>query len=333
MSDDNLLGYLLNALDSDTQREVESFVRSSDGAQQRLELLRRALEPLAADRDEIGPPPGLRMQTLARVADYRCRRLPYAPPAPPVRAHVPTRTWWRRADVLVAASLLLIALPTVPPALNYLHHQRNIVYCQNNLRGIYQGLMAYSQHHEGELPKVEDAPPRDFAGVFIPLLRDEQMLGPAISVSCPANGWHAPPPISLDALQMERISQPEQFAEHVRQMAGCYAYPLGYRERDGRLRGVHYDPSMEWLPIMADRPPFDQECQPDWQTGNSPNHAGKGQNVLFLGGHVVFWPDRKAGLYGDDIYLNKAGRPEAGIDSRDTVLGGSAFRPTLPPQD
>jgi hypothetical protein len=333
MSDDNLVGYLLNALDTDTQREIESLVRSDPDARQRLELLRRALEPLAADRDDIEPPSGLRMRTLARVAEYRCRRLPYAPPAPPVRAHVPARSWWRRADVLVAASLLLVVLPIIPPALTYLRHHRNISYCQNNLRGLYQALMAYSEHHSGDLPKVEDAPPRDFAGVFVPLLRNDNVLGPAISVACPANGSHAPPPVTMETLQMERVSQPELFAEHVRQMGGCYAYTLGHRDGDGRLCGVHYDPSMEWLPILADRPPFEQQGGFDWQTGNSPNHAGKGQNVLFLGGHVVFWPGRNAGLYGDDIYLNKAGRPEAGMDGADTVLGASEFRPSLPPPE
>ena len=61
--------------------------------------------------------------------------------------------------------------------------------------------------------------------------------------------------------------------------------------------------------------------------GNSANHGGTGQNVLFLDGSVRFCPTRTVGLSGDDIYLNRVGRQAAGLDAADTVLGSSASSP------
>src|SRR5262249_53641800 len=154
-------------LDPETEREVDAYVRRQPEATRKLELLRQALEPLAADRELPVPPSGLRIRTLARVAEYRCRHLPPPPGAPPIRLRSPGRSRWRRADVLIAASLFLILLPLIPPALNRMRAQRNIVDCQNRLRTLYASLMDYSRLHEGALPRVEAEPPRHVAGIFV----------------------------------------------------------------------------------------------------------------------------------------------------------------------
>src|SRR4051794_37136109 len=106
--DENLVGYLLNALDPETQRQVETYLHKEPGARQKLDTLRRAVEPLAADKEPAEPPAGLAFRTLARVAEYRCRPLPQAPEPTPTQIGPPARRWWRRADVLVAACLLVV---------------------------------------------------------------------------------------------------------------------------------------------------------------------------------------------------------------------------------
>src|SRR5260370_16333204 len=58
------------------------------------------------------------------------------------------------------------------------------------------------------------------------------------------------------------------------------------------------------LPIMSDKPPF---CQGTCPLGNSPNHGGGGQNVLFIGGNVHFYRTPTVGVGGDDIFSNKEG--------------------------
>src|SRR6516165_3161 len=77
--EENLVGYLLDALDSDARQETEEYLLKDPEARGRLETLRQALEPLEADRESDDPPPDLWVRTLARVSEYRCRNLPAAP--------------------------------------------------------------------------------------------------------------------------------------------------------------------------------------------------------------------------------------------------------------
>src|SRR5438128_1081729 len=99
--DDHFVGYLLEALDAQTQERVEGYLRAHPEAAHRLESLRQAMAPLEGDREDPEVPTGLRFQTLARIAELECRKLPLAPVLS--RSQVKPRFRWRRADVLVAA--------------------------------------------------------------------------------------------------------------------------------------------------------------------------------------------------------------------------------------
>jgi hypothetical protein len=332
--DENLVGYILKALDTETQREVESYLRAQPEAAKKLEQLRQALQPLAADREAPVPPAGLRIRTLARVAEYRCRDLPRVLVAPPIRSRSPARSWWRRADVLVAAALLLVVLPLIPPGLNQLRHQRYVRECQNKLRNVYTALITYSQLHDGALPRLEEEPPRHVAGIFVPILWDEGLLDREVSMNCPGTGSPPQALVSLEELQRVHATSPEQFMDCARRLSGCYAYTLGYRDSERRLTGLRFDPAEannDYLPIMADRPPFNQTNYLSAPAVNSPNHDGAGQNVLYMSGRTAFCKDRMAGVNRKDIYLNRERRPEAGLDKWDGVVGGSGFHPSLPP--
>jgi prepilin-type processing-associated H-X9-DG protein len=321
MMDDNLVGYALNALDPDTQREVEAYLGTNPDARRRLELLRRSLEPLAADRVECEPPAALVVQTLSRVAEYCCRDLPRAPVAPHVRAPVASRPLWRRVDVLVAATLLLTALGVGIPYLSHIHAQRGIAECQDNLRVFYNALKTYGDQHDNKLPNVAALePPRNVAGLVAPILMAAGTLPADANVGCPGNSKPKTCPLTLHDLQ---TLDAEAFNKHAQDLICCYAYSLGYRDQAGGYHGPAFEPEQpnHLLPIMADRPPRDPAA------GNSANHGGDGQNVLFLDGHVRFCPTRTVGLNGDDIYLNRDGRQAAGLDCTDTVLGSSASSP------
>src|SRR5436309_479619 len=78
--DENLIGYLLNALEPDESRQVEAQLRYDAGARSRLAQLRRLLDPLHADAEPIEPPAGLAARTLRRVAALSPPGLPMAPP-------------------------------------------------------------------------------------------------------------------------------------------------------------------------------------------------------------------------------------------------------------
>jgi prepilin-type processing-associated H-X9-DG protein len=320
MMDDNLVGYALNALDPETHREVEAYLQSNPEARRRLEVLRNAVDPLALDAGDVEPPPALSIRTLGRVAEYCCRDLPRAPADRVVRAPAAGRPLWRRADVLVAATLLLTAMGVAIPWLSHAHAQRCVTECQNNLRVFYEALKTYGDQHDNKLPNVAALqPPRNVAGLVAPILMDAGTLAPDANVGCPGNSKPRTCPLTLERLQ---ALDPEGFKKQAQDLICCYAYSLGYRDESG-YHGPAFklEDGNHLVPIMADRPPRDPS------TGNSANHGGDGQNVLFLDGHVRFCPTRTVGMNGDDIYLNRDGFQAAGLDWTDTVLGSSASSP------
>ena len=317
---ENLVGYLLNALDPETHREVEASLRADPAARQELEALRQALEPLSADRAEPEPPPGLVVRTLGRVAEYCCQDLPRAPIPRGTRAPAGGRPLWRRADVLVAATVLLTAAGIGIAWLSHARQRSSIAECQNNLRVFFHGLKTYAEIHAGNMPNVAAVePPRNVAGMVVPILMNAGTLPADANVGCPGSSQPRTCPLTLERLE---TLDPETFKERAQDLICCYAYSLGHHDANG-YHGPRFDPDLptSWLAIMADAPPRDPSF------GNSPNHGGEGQNVLFLDGHVNFCKTRNVGVEGDDIYLNRAGRQAAGLDRTDTVLGGSACSP------
>ncbi len=325
--DENLIGYLLDALDSDTRRETEKYLQRNPEAREQLSQLRQALEPLEADRETCDPPPGLWVRTLARVAEFQCRRLSSVPRLVAARSETTHRTWWRRADVLVAASVLLCVSLMIPPILAKIRYQRDIVACQNNLHDFYMALNDYSSRHHGNFPDVAKAVPAPFnvAGNFVPVLMEEGLLPGDVSVQCPAYGKSSHPQYTLhDLLNMDA----EELDSRIWNLAGSYAYSLGYRDAAGE-HGPRLDPSQlnSMRPIMADRPPRDIVLG---AISNSPNHGGAGQNVLFMDGHCAFCTQRVLPCFAggfDDIYLNQDNQVQAGRSPWDTVLGDSAAHP------
>src|SRR5205807_9144956 len=120
-----------------------------------------------------------------------------------------------------------------------------------NLRQFHHALVSYSDSHDGAFPQVEAQPPRNVAGIFVPILRDSGCLPANVSLTCDATR-PLPTPPSLDQLQALQQERPEDFQALVRGLSGCYAYSLGY-VNNGNLNGLRRD---DGLPILADRPPF-----------------------------------------------------------------------------
>jgi hypothetical protein len=321
--DDNLVGYLLDALDETTHREIETHLRAHPEARRKLERLRAALEPLEADRSTEEPPPGLVNNTLALIADVSRRSLPHAPrmtgDAPVVRG------WWRRSEVIAASVLALIAFGVGAAWLAGAWRQAQQTACQENLRVLHGALVQYSELHDGAFPRIEEKGPRSHAGMFVPILADAGVLPEKVSLVCPAcGGEHTAPsvPDSLPTLEEWYANDRPRFEQAVANMAGSYAYSLGYRDAQG-LHGLRRGADMDTMPILADRPPFDGKttCEND----NSKNHGGKGQNVLFISGAVRFVTTRTLG--GDDIYLNANRLLAPGLHEGDCVLGASDASP------
>jgi hypothetical protein len=311
--DENFVGYTLGTLDSVTHARVETYLKAHPEAHDRLEQIANILAPLAEDADDPVPPPGLALATLARVAEHACA-LPSAPA--PTPHQVGPRRSLRHADWLVAAILLVlvggIALPfTVRQWQTY---QR--MACGENLRKFWVALNAYSDRTEGEFPRIEANGPRSVAGIFVPILTDNG-LARDVSIECPARGNREPTTRTVAELERLHAQSSNEYQLAVRELAGHYAYCLGYSE-NGTLRGLRRG-SDDGLPILSDRSVDG--------TSNSFNHPSAGQNVLYVGGNVRWATVPTVGLAGDHIFVNHRNRVQAGVCRGDSVLGASDARP------
>ena len=310
---DQLLDYLLERLDAPAKRQVELRLQVDEQARRQLELLRQGLAPLAADQ-EIIVPPHLAARTIARVAEYACRQLPMAPT--PARSESAGRPWWRRADVLVAASLLALFAGIGIPLLARMRGPAAIVECRENLRKFHVALRDYEVTFKQPL-SLEKAP-HNVAGIVVPMLQEAGMLSTDFSVRCPGHGSFLACSLTMDQI---KAMTPEQFAQQAPNLLASYAFTLGYRDDNGVWHPMTHsdDAAANTVLVFADSPPANVIA------GNSRNHGGRGQNVLFRDGHAQFLSVRT--FDRDDIYLNDANHVAAGKGCRDFVLGCSTAKP------
>ena len=69
---EQLLGYLLCALEPDEHEQVERWLQEFDGARKEMELLKRGLEPLELDeREQLESPPELAVRTCQLIRQVR----------------------------------------------------------------------------------------------------------------------------------------------------------------------------------------------------------------------------------------------------------------------
>lgn len=350
MTEPDLIGYLLNLLDTSERAAVETWLAQSAEAQQQLRQLQGWLEALTLG-DETDPPADLTYRTLRRVVAFevsrRRQQTPATASAVPSMALSPPATGrrTRRADVFVLLALTALLGALLPPAVLQARHRQQILACENNLRLMHAMLKCYADHHGGQLPCIPEHGPLAFAGAFVLMLREAKTWDNGITMVCPANR-HKPRNQcglgsasdceydldKIDSTTMRRWIESghenlrERYRKVCQQLGGCYAYHLGYRDAYGRLHGLRLGDE-GYVPVLADRPPRCEEEPLHWQKLNSPNHSKFGQNVLFLSGHVRFQRCRHCNGIDEDIYLNRHKELAAGCDPRDAVLGPSEASP------
>lgn len=242
--DENLIGYLLDALEEPDRRQVEADLRSQPESRARLETLRRALTPLGLDSEAPPPPAGLVVRTLGRVAEERARPLPKAPP--PSRRPAPAWRGPRRADLVAAALLLVLVGGLAFPWVARQWHLYGRKACEANLHIYGDALQMYADNNNGRLPQVSETGPRSYAASFVPILHEAVVLANDRHLACDPTGFRSGPPPSIEEVESARLKpEPALFRQRARQLAGNYAYCLGYRERhaartlDRRLRPAH----------------------------------------------------------------------------------------------
>lgn len=309
---ENLIGYLLNALEPTERAAVEAELNREPRLKSELELLSRSLEPLAADVGHYPPPVGLASRCCEFVAVKSKVKLP-----PPVTS-IPPR--WSMADLGVAAGVFLAATLLFFPAVNQSRFAARVRGCQNNLRQIAVGYDNYTTQYPGYFPTLALNHKHNRAGIYAVILRQQGMLPETHVLICPSSELaEAKDDFNVPTLAELTQAQAEKLAELHKEMGGSYSYSLGHFEKDGYhppqdLRRVRHA-------LMADAPTHTNADR------FSSNHGGCGLNVLFEDMHVEYVTTCRTRACRDHIFQNRDGKPLAGVDRDDVVLGSSDASP------
>jgi hypothetical protein len=323
-----LLGYLLGALEKDEHAQVESKLAGDRALQSDADLLRKGLAPLDADRSQFEPPADLWRRTVEYVM-LRAGLYGDAPPADAAVVTRPGRTWsdaaaptrrWRMADVSVAAGILVAAMSVVVPAIVQSRANAQRIACQERLQQAYAGIVNFAGLRNGALPVA--SPSEGFegkAGIYAPRLRATGNLDSDQSVICPGSELAAEE-FSIPSIKELESASGQKLARLIHVMGGSYAFAIGYRE-DGRYRPLVLRIGSTF-PLMADLP--DENGRPKG------HHGGCGRNVLTSDGRVIYIYARCwSGMRDKNIYANDNNEFDAGIGIDDHVILPSHFGPRL----
>ncbi len=319
---EDLLGYLLGALDDAARQRIESRLAEDPELRREFYRLKRCLEPLDTLAEEYEPPSGLADRVCENVE--RC-----AEQAKPVPRSLTShghdsrfrRSQWSLADGVVVALVCLMAITLFLPALANSRFLSEKILCQNNLRSLGSALVGYSDRQpDRTFPFVPLEGHQAFAGVYASKLLDKQLVSPDdVMLICPSSElarrnkpWQVP-----TLAEIERASR-MHLVELQENAGGSYAYNIGYVE-DLKYRGV-VNQGRTHFALLGDAPSYHLPGR------RSANHGGRGQNILYEDGHILFVSDPQL-LREDDPLRNRAGYLEAGQDCDDAVVAPSAVRP------
>ncbi|MBX9791465.1 MAG: hypothetical protein K2Y37_21300 [Pirellulales bacterium] len=319
---DELVGYLVGALEPHEHAAVEDRLRRDPQLHDALCELRGCLAPLGFDGGHFEPPAHLVQSTCDYVADRRAL-VPWRDYATSASGRFSVQDLMTAAGVVVAASLLFF------PAVNYSRGQAEIAGCQNSLRQLASAMLSYSNLHDRYFPHGTSSTAIASTGMYAPILHERGFVkNPRVFV-CPAAARRHGAIVRIPTLKEVEQASPAALARLEETMGGDYRTTLGYIKDEiyHPVRNAH----REYFAILSDAPGHDGDRQ-------SPNHGGLGQNVLFDDGHAQFMstcrcrPDGSyvPATYHDNIFSNDHGDVGFGLHADDSVIARGHFRATVP---
>ena len=309
MNAELMIDYVLGRLEGADRDRFERTLQADPEGSARADRLGQAIQYLLDDGDAVAPPPALARRTMALVAQAQTR--PRS-----ILDYVPIRVPFRWADFAVAASIFLAGVLTLLPALQRSRERMSQAGCVFNLQQIGRSLAQYASLHPF-FPYPPSHDPDTHAGMFAAVLHDAGMLHDLSVLDCPCNGH--PPKRNQDLPTYEQLEQirrtePDRFAHLI---CWDYAYNVGYQHRPGRPGPLASRLSMA-VPVVADAPAHENYIR--ILDGNSPNHARRGQNVLYSDGTVKWHWTRRVSPNDSDLFLNNQSQLQPGLDEGDAVL-------------
>lgn len=312
MNANEMFDYAMGQVEGPDHDQAEAWLAANPRAAETVDRLSRALTQLIDDGETYEPPADLVLRTVRFALEQ-----PSTQRRRTILDFVPATVPFRWADVAVAAGIVIAGLLTLMPAVQRSRDRMNQAGCAYNLQQLGQSLWQYANQHN-HYPTANELKPGVPAGGFVSILRDASLFSDRDlrALDCPENGpmVNHPPVPDIETIHQLHQFDPQRLREAILM---DYAYTIGHVRDSGGVAPIDANPSSV-LPLLADQPPHSNFRQIG--QGNSPNHRGRGQNVLYTDLHVGWHASRRLSPRDDDLYLNARHELAPGISPEDSVL-------------
>ncbi len=328
---EDLLGYLLGALEPHEMNRVAELLRHDPEARAELAKIEESLKPLEDSYEApVRPSDDLVARTLNNLPPFPAAQPTAQPVLSPVRVQPTGRSslsWldWVSGSVAVAI-LLGLLLPTIAQG----RFESRRTACQDQLRQFGTALTNFvARNTQDRLPAVSEQGPEAFAGIYAVRLNDAGLLDDAMTRLCPS----LDPPETNEKYQLVSVNDlhtasVDRLKEIQRSIGGHYTYTLGVMKQN-RLTAPKFMGRSSFA-VMSDAPKVSLAAAENADPGNvvqsNVAHSGIGINVLFEDGRVKFFSMQSLEAMPDHPLLNDLGQSEAGVNVNDASLAPS-WRP------
>jgi len=347
-SQEDLLGYLLGALDAREQEQVQQLIDQQPRLEEKLLAIKAALAPLEQLDEPQGPPPGLarrccqfvamtsREMARAEASEFAAAeqaeqtlasnsprltplQLKTRPSTTPFADEHTARlgSGWSLMDLVFACTAAMLVGAILLPALSAARFNSRVTACQNNLRSVYNSLAQYAENHEGHFPEIPESGPLSTAGYVGPLLKSEGLLENEQVFACAGLAGDGPIARIPTTNEILAAKSAQELQSYRQRMLGNYGYSIGYLEN-----GKHSFPKnlgQSNFVLLADAPHSGTPAR------TSLNHGGWGQNCAMADGSIQF---NRTGFIGNDaIYVNDRNVVAPGVSPADAVVAPSHIEP------
>ncbi len=330
-NDDDLIAYLLGDADRELKSKIEQSLQTDASTRERISELRSVLGHLDSFRQDVALPPNdLVDATMARI-DAELHDS--APTPADTHALSPTAISSKRSATFLDAPALALCIGAICclilPAVLQVRYQARKLQCADNLQDTGKQLITYASSDPAQrYPAIPESGPLAFAGYYVVQLQEAGMPLRQSSLKCPSllgfPGYDSPPPTVIDSQSVAQL-RPLDLQIAQRAMGGDFAYSLGMIQA-GKIVAPKLRGSSQ-VAILADSPVISDSGE------KFVAHAGKGMNILYDDGRVVFvstgsldptgrWPNA-----ADYPFRNQLGTHEAGLSPQDSSLAPSHFPP------
>lgn len=339
-----LIGYLLGALDQHETIQVETRLRHDAQLRRDLEMLKCSLRVLNSEPLRDPDPPKNLAATVCCYVDQMGHACTTGDPPSAESTLQQTRRSarsrvtmssvaevgggssgsWSLADAIVVAGVCATAALLFAPVLFVGRNQAQQNICQYNLQQVGLGLIGYANHFDQQLPFVPATGPRAAAGIYAPTLLDARMVTDPTVFACPTRRDLVAGTQEVSRDMIPELSQVDNATDKQWKlwrfsMGGDFAYVLGYINADGKYVGRRIDDGAR-LVLLGDSMVS--------ANGQGPRGVhGRGVNFLYGDGHVKNVHLDCLGPDCDDVFHSDRGLIEAGRGIWDIVLAPSQAAP------